>query len=485
MFGRNNTKTVKLLNDIENGRFSEVESELKNKSDVFSRTVSELASRLDNGRKRTNSVIKRILSVATKLSSFDLKLKFTSNKIKDLTSELSTRAQSVYSSFEETTASITEITDASSQMTSSLDSILLQANSLNENTSKAKKVIDDIKSENRNVLEQASELSSDVHNLLDVLNTMKETVAGIFGISEQTNLLALNASIEAARAGEAGRGFAVVAQEIRKLSENTKSLLKSMDQLLINIDEASHKSSESVTKTVESIGNVNLMVESMSDIMEDNTSSIQSIAVELEKISAFNEEINASLEEATAAMNMVSTDAENVSALSISLENIGKDIFDVANSIEGVQEEVSTLSKDSGMLAADNFYKLPNSEFIASIEAAIKAHTNWMQDLKGMVENRAEKPLQIDEHKCGFGHFYYSIKPSSSEILPLWEEVEHHHSELHHKGAEVIDCLRKGDYEEANKLQKVADQISKTIIEIFNNMISLTKAAEERGESIL
>lgn len=44
--------------------------------------------------------------------------------------------------------------------------------------------------------------------------------------------MALNAAIEAARAGESGRGFAVVADEIRKLAEQSKNSIVTIEQIV-------------------------------------------------------------------------------------------------------------------------------------------------------------------------------------------------------------------------------------------------------------
>jgi len=482
IFGRNKLKT--LINDINNGNFESVNEQLIKDRDEIVKSIALLGVKLKTGKEDISDILKRIFYIATQISSFDLKLAFYSDKIKSMTGELSTMTETVYSAFEQTTAAVNQITDYNAKVVSSLENIMKESEMLRDNTYKSKEMLEDIKNQSREVIDHSAEMSDDVKALLDVIKTMKTTVDGIYGISEQTNLLALNASIEAARAGEAGRGFAVVAEEIRKLSETTKNLLSSMDKLLKEINHASTKSSDSVAKTVEVINRINSSVESMADIFNLNMDSINGITKSLTGITAFNQELNASLEEVSAAMNHVSSDAEHVSSLSLELEKIGESILDIANLMGEIEASVDEVTKKGGSLVTNKFYSISNNDFVNNIEAAIAAHKNWVNNLEMMARDRKLMPLQLDDHKCGFGHFYHNVTPNSEKIVPLWKEVEKYHSQLHKKGYDVVECINTNNCNKADESIIEAKELSEKIIGIFNEMINMTKDMEANGESV-
>jgi methyl-accepting chemotaxis protein len=483
IFSRNR-RLESIVRSISRGDFEILDDRLEHERKAIVKEIAELGMKLRSGKQHIGEMLKQIFGIATRISSFDLKLEFYSSKIKTMTGELSRLAETVYSAFEETTASVSQITDSNSQLTDSLENISNDSRVLSENTAKNVETLEDIMKENREVMEHSRGMSEDVNNLLGILATMKTTVEGIYGISDRTNLLALNASIEAARAGEAGRGFAVVAEEIRKLSETTKTLLGSMDSLMKDIAQASRKSSESVDNTVKSVEKVNKAVESMAGIFAENLSSINRITDSLTDISAFNEQMNASLQEVSAAMNMVSQDAESVNMLAVNLDGIGKDIHEVAGSMGDIEAEVDSLITMGGKIAGLELYRLSNDDFIKSLETAIQAHSGWVSNLKSMVDNRTIQPIQTDDHKCGFGHFYYGVNPSDSTILSIWKEVEKHHSQLHRKGEAVIESLQAKDYDAAAKGVGEAEELSHVIIRLFNEMISISRSMQAEGRHV-
>jgi methyl-accepting chemotaxis protein len=111
----------------------------------------------------------------------------------------------------------------------------------------------------------------------------------IVGIAEQTNLLALNASIEAGRAGEYGRGFAVVADEVRKLAEESKSTVRTTE-----------------------------------DIVSEILRGIESNSSSLEEISLSAEQQTASMEEISATANRLGNLAEELKNKLAKSVDIGK-----------------------------------------------------------------------------------------------------------------------------------------------------------------
>ncbi|HYK74375.1 MAG TPA: methyl-accepting chemotaxis protein [Pseudoneobacillus sp.] len=97
----------------------------------------------------------------------------------------------------------------------------------------------------RDLIHASEEASKQVEKTTEVLTFIKQ-------VANQTNLLGLNAAIEAARANEYGKGFNVVANEIRKLSQHTRSSTETIQDTLENIRE----SMESINKMVQKISNV-------------------------------------------------------------------------------------------------------------------------------------------------------------------------------------------------------------------------------------
>ena len=210
------------------------------------------------------------------------------------------------------------------------------ANDSNASIDSSLNVMQELKSETQQIAKTNQNLVQSMAKLQEKTREVQNIAEIIKSISEQTNLLSLNASIESARAGEAGKGFAVVANEIRTLSEQTKTATENIAKILKELNNyaeiatntvndtitVSNHQSQLISEASDNFNRINLNVSSLAtdissiDSMLANLANANETIVEdISQISATTQEITASSQEATAISEKNTLNAENAKKL--------------------------------------------------------------------------------------------------------------------------------------------------------------------------
>lgn len=79
---------------------------------------------------------------------------------------------------------------------------------------------------------QAESILAFMSEIAEKSSQIESSAKEISNISMQTGILAINASVEAAHAGSAGKGFAIVAQEMKKLSNSSRTASEAIFSLV-------------------------------------------------------------------------------------------------------------------------------------------------------------------------------------------------------------------------------------------------------------
>ncbi len=446
--------------------------------------VADMYNRLMGGREKFGKIIRNVISSTMKISSLDLELVNKADHLKSISSELSDLATNVSKTSEVTATVAGDVANAHEDLTNSITNVSEKCNLILKGIGDSETELTTIMDLSGTAIKQSGQMKQDMSTLLEVIQHMNEVIEGINSISAQTNLLALNASIEAARAGENGRGFAVVAEEIRQLAEQTKVLTGNMGLFVENIAEASGKSSKSVESTVESLESINASLKSVLEINTSNKDNLNNINESITTIAATSEEISSSVNQVEAQMtnldeqiDILSKESQTLASVSDGLSEVIKPIFEVEDILQVVSEDVADITQD-------DFYKIDNQTFKDSVKSAVEAHKTWLVTLKNMIEQQEVLPLQTDEHKCGFGHFYYSVKPKASGIVEVWNDVAAKHSEFHRCGENVISALKAGDVSKSNEIYSKAEILSVELLEDFDKLLGITEELTEKEMSV-
>ena len=148
------------------------------------------------------------------------------SEIRDASRQVSAGADDIAQASQSLSQGATEQAASLEEISSSLSEISGQATINADNASKASELSGTALKTATDGNEYMDELTKTMERISASSDEIKKIVKVIDDIAFQTNLLALNANVEAARAGKYGKGFAVVAEEVRALSNRSADAVK-------------------------------------------------------------------------------------------------------------------------------------------------------------------------------------------------------------------------------------------------------------------
>ncbi|MEI8354584.1 MAG: methyl-accepting chemotaxis protein [Deltaproteobacteria bacterium] len=337
-------------------------------------------------------------------------LKATVKSIFNGTEKIASASEGVMSSVDETSSAVSEISFAIDQVSKNLDhlsenmeksvsameemhlsieNVETNAAVSHEVSSQVKQQADKSRSEVALTIDALADIQKSVELTYETINQLTENsgrigniVNVIKEITKRTNLLALNASIIAAQAGENGRNFGVVADEIRNLSQQTRSSTAEITCIIEQILNESQRASRSVTSSKELVHKgVNLgraLGESFAVIVQRADRSME-----------MTEEIKIATGEQVRGVNLVTRSIEDVSTMMAQIFNASKEQSNATKNIlrymYSIKEMAQEMVKAAAVQVQDG----------GEIEKSVVTHVCMVEEIFDVMERRKEESLAV------------------------------------------------------------------------------------------
>ena len=307
--------------------------------------VGVLAKSIHSMQSSLRSIIKDVVEQSSDVSNMLSNINTEVEELNKNIQEISATTEQLSAGTEETAASTQEMNATAEEIEVAIESMATKAQEgavtvnsvsdmsekMKENALLSKTSAMEIYIRNKEHLQNAIEQSKAV-NQISILSK------AILDITSQTNLLALNASIEAARAGEAGKGFAVVADEIRKLAEDSKTTISSIQEV-----------ASIILKAVQALSNSSAEIMDFIDtkVMNDYdylVSSGDNYNQSAHNISGIVNDFSSTTEQLLASIRNI---VNAVDAIAISANEGAQGTSNIANSVAMIAEMSNTVIENS------------------------------------------------------------------------------------------------------------------------------------------
>lgn len=277
--------------------------------------------------------------------------------LRELTGEIREGAQSLSAATSEIVASVTqqgasttEQAAAVSQTTATVDEVRVTAQQSREKAQAvlsmsqraaevASQGLADVETSTgamRNLRARVESIAEQILALSEQSQQVGDIIATVEDLADKSDMLAVNAAIEASRAGEQGRGFAVVAQEVRNLSERSKSATVQVRTILTDIQRATNaavlateqgtRGAEESAKLIDQAGSairqLNETIRHSSEAAQQIAASVGQQGAGMDQIAAAMTSINQATTETAAGTRQLQKAAENMNELALRLTNL-------------------------------------------------------------------------------------------------------------------------------------------------------------------
>jgi len=228
---------------------------------------------------------------------------------------------------------------------------------MGQENANSKEVIASLVENQKKNEEVIAKITAEIRVVLEKTKKINDVTQVLYGIASQTNLLALNASIEAARAGENGRGFSVVADEVRALSEDSRSASSGIDQQIQDISKELDDLKRILDDAETTFANQNEAVEKVTDTMELINSTVDQFVDrqhkfndEIVSLAAQKERMMESIDRIAKVVEQFSATTEEVASLSMTQDNTAAILTRIAaqliSRIESINADTSQIKTD-------------------------------------------------------------------------------------------------------------------------------------------
>ncbi len=215
----------------------------------------------------------------------------------------------------------TQQASAVSETTSTLEEIRVTSEQTQSKALALGAAAENIRIEGENGIEAVFQLIESMDDIRERVNSISHTILSlsektqqigsvnnvIANLTQQSKMLALNASIEAAKAGEAGKGFAVVATEVRDLAEQSQESTEQVHIILRDIQLATDRVVMATEQGTKGVDQVEVLVNSTSDIMQKLNNVIQESVISSQQIVAAVRQEGAGISQVAVAMNQINS----------------------------------------------------------------------------------------------------------------------------------------------------------------------------------